>query len=133
MSGRNEKIAVASRPPGAQVLVDEKEVGPTPLVTKVKRGKRHEIVLKKEGYLDDSRITNKAFNWWFAGNLLIGGLIGMTTDFITGAVYKVDPNTFDVNLIEAPRSAVPEELGGPAPEEAPGDEPVEKGRDPGGE
>jgi hypothetical protein len=104
ISGRNQKITIQSSPPGADVEVDQRAVGKTPIVMKVKRKQRHAIKVRKEGYLEESRMTNRAFNWWFTGNLLIGGLVGMATDFISGATYCVDPDSIHVKLIEAPMS-----------------------------
>ena len=135
MSGRHQKVAIQSEPPGAQVTVDGHAAGKTPLVTKLTRGGRHEITVHREGYLDDTRMTGEGFNWWFAGNVLIGGLIGMVTDMATGAAYCVDPDSIQVRLLEAPGSTMsspardhgsyPEALEPPAAE--PGDDSAGKG------
>ena len=109
ISGTRQKISVQSTPPGANVQVDGRPTGQTPLVTKVKRNKRHEILITKEGYLPDSRSTGKAFNYVLLGNILVGGLIGMTIDLVDGAAYTVEPNKIVVTLIEAPASDQPSE------------------------
>lgn len=100
--GRHESLDILSMPSGAQVRVDGRSVGDTPVATEVKRGEEHEVQVQKEGYLDDARMTRKAFNGWFVGNLLFGGLVGMIIDLADGAAFSVDPNPIQVTLIEKP-------------------------------
>ena len=35
---------------------------------------------------------------WLFGNILIGGLIGIAIDFLTGSAYKLTPTTVDVDF-----------------------------------
>ncbi len=100
VSGTQQGINVFSNPKGADVTVDGRFVGKTPLTARVKRKRKHQIKITKEGYVEDSRVTKKGFNWWFAGNVLIGGIIGIIIDFATGAVYTVEPNEVQFSLIE---------------------------------
>ncbi len=100
MRGTQQGIDVFSNPKGADVTVDGRFVGKTPLTAQVKRKRRHQIKIMKEGYVEDSRFTKKGFNWWFVGNLLIGGIVGIIIDFATGAVYTVEPKKVQFQLIE---------------------------------
>jgi len=105
VSGTQQGINVFSNPKGADVTVDGRFVGKTPLTARVKRKRKHQIKITKEGYVEDSHVTKKGFNWWFVGNLLIGGFIGGIIDFATGAVYVVKPDEVQFSLIEKSVSA----------------------------
>ncbi|MDP3939349.1 MAG: PEGA domain-containing protein [Deltaproteobacteria bacterium] len=105
VSGTHEDLDIRSLPPQASVRIDGRPVGETPLSIEVGRGDEHEVAFHKQGYLDDVRMTRKAFNWWFAGNILFGGIVGIIIDMMGGAAYKVDPNPIDVTLIEAPQTS----------------------------
>lgn len=111
VSGREQTVSIRSNPAGADVEIDGMSTGKTPLTTDLKRKKRHQIKIKKDGYLEESRVTKKGFNWWHLGNVLIGGIIGIIIDFATGAVYDVDPDEINVSLkpLEGAEAAAMEE------------------------
>ncbi len=98
VSGRHQDVQVISNPPGAEVMIDGMKRGSTPMVVELKRSERHTIKLSKEGYLEETRGTKKGFNWWFTGNIIVGGIIGIIIDFATGAVYKVKPEDINVEM-----------------------------------
>lgn len=100
ISGKTQDVEILSNPPGATVLVDGMMAGYTPMTKEFKRKKRHEVVLKKEGYIDETRMTKRGYNWWNMGNILIGGIIGIIIDFATGAVYSVEPETIHIQMLE---------------------------------
>ena len=106
VSGKSQDVSIRSNPPGAAVEIDGMSMGKTPFTTELRRKKRHQIKVIKEGYLEESRVTKKGFNWWFAGNVLIGGIIGIIIDFATGAVYNVDPDEINVSLVQSPGDQV---------------------------
>lgn len=101
VSGQSQKISVESVPPGAQVAVDGRPTGKTPLATKVSRNRNHEIRIALEGYDEESRVTYQGYNYVTLGNILVGGIIGMVVDLATGAGYSVKPDRFVVTLTEA--------------------------------
>jgi hypothetical protein len=48
---------------------------------------------------------------WYFGNLLFGGLIGLLiVDPATGAMYKLEPNEINCNLVSSAVALTPEEL-----------------------
>ena len=52
-------------------------------------------------------MLDRAVSGWFLGNLVIGGLIGIVVDVISGGVYKLEPGQITANLTEvAPTSEV---------------------------
>lgn len=40
------------------------------------------------------RVVSADFNPWFLGNFVLGGILGMGVDGISGAVYKLDENIY---------------------------------------
>lgn len=83
---------IRSNPPGAQVFIDGMTVGSTPFLANLRRKIRHEIKILREGYLEEARVTRRGFNWWFVGNLIFGGPIGIITDLATGSQVE-DPGS----------------------------------------
>lgn len=98
VSSSDQDIRVISDPEGASVKVDGMPRGRTPLILDLERKRRHDIKIEKEGYEPAIKSTSRGFNWWFVGNLIIGGLIGIIIDFSTGAVYKVKPDEISAAL-----------------------------------
>lgn len=102
VSHRSQDFKVHSTPSGADIYIDDAKVGQTPMIASLKRKKRHEIRVVKEGFVEENRSTKRGFNWWFAGNIIFGGIIGIIVDFCTGAVYDVEPEEMNVTLTEKP-------------------------------
>jgi hypothetical protein len=73
-------------------------LGETPLSNKFERTKNSFLVLKKEGYEDQNLLLKHHFNYWFWGNLIIGGLFGSTTDSATDATIQLSPTQYHVLL-----------------------------------
>ena len=102
VSGKTSDVNIHSNPNGATVYINEIQAGSTPVLVDLKRKERHTVRFVKEGYLDETRVTSKAFNWWFVGNLIFGGIIGIIVDFATGAVYKINPEDLNVSMTVVP-------------------------------
>jgi hypothetical protein len=116
VSGKTQDVIIRSNPPGATVKIDEMVSGTTPMVANLVRKKRHAISISKSGFQEVTQATTRGFNGWYLGNILLGGIIGLITDPITGAMYDVEPSEINVNLPEqaAPQiAAVPMSAGAP--------------------
>jgi hypothetical protein len=89
-------------PSGAKVVVKDVQMATTPAVIELKR-KEPNIVLRfeKEGYEPVEMALKRSVDGWIAGNILLGGLIGLAVDFIDGAAYKLSPSEVDAVLAEA--------------------------------
>lgn len=98
--GLDQEMTFTSEPSGAQVLL----LGATPLGTtpipkvKVARAKNTFVVVKKDGYEDQTIIIREHFNYWFWGNIICCGLPGSTTDGLDDATVQLDPTTYHFNL-----------------------------------
>ncbi|MEM0543072.1 PEGA domain-containing protein [Flavobacterium sp. j3] len=98
MSGSKQNVKFASNPSSATIYIDEVEVGKTPFEMKLARKSEHEVMIKLEGYQTYQTTLTKKFNGWFVGNILIGGLIGIIIDPITGAMYNLTPKEINAEM-----------------------------------
>jgi hypothetical protein len=98
VSGRTQDVMIRSNPPGATVKIDEIVTGTTPMVANLLRKKRHSIHMAKTGYVDVSYATTRGFNWWYIGNLVFGGIIGLLVDPISGSIFSVEPEEINASL-----------------------------------
>lgn len=96
--GTHQNVDVSSDPAGAQVIVDNNMQGVTPVTFALKRNELHNIVVKKEGFEDNSTRTDKEFSYWIVGNILIGGAIGLIVDLAGGSGFNITPEKVFVNL-----------------------------------
>lgn len=110
--GTTETVQFYSEPAGAEV---ETSIGyrcTTPCVLDIKRKQAFTAVFKKPGFHAYSvPVTTKLSGEGAAagaGNILIGGVIGLGTDAVTGAALDHTPNPVSVTL-------VPEDQPAPAP------------------
>ncbi|MDB5574908.1 MAG: translation initiation factor 2 [Bradyrhizobium sp.] len=117
--GTTENISISSTPPGATAELSGLE-NPTscvtPCVVVVKRNADITVTVNKEGYEPQVIPLTKEIPGsgaaGFAGNVLLGGLVGMGVDAATGAAQDHKPNPVIVTLNPAapapqPRAAKP--------------------------
>lgn len=116
--GTTENISISSTPAGATAEVSGLE-NPTACVTPcaliVKRSADITVTFSKEGYEPQVVALTKEIPGTgaagFAGNVLLGGLVGMGVDAATGAALDHKPNPVIVTLqpvtSASPRPAKP--------------------------
>jgi hypothetical protein len=113
--GTTENISISSTPEGATAEIsglDNPTACVTPCVVVAKRNADITVTVNKEGYepqviplTEEIPGTGAA---GFAGNILVGGLVGMGVDAVTGAALDHKPNPVIVTLQRiAPAQARP--------------------------
>src|SRR6476619_8231544 len=112
--GTTENISISTTPAGATADVsglDIPTVCVTPCVVQAKRSADIIVTINKEGYepqvvplIKEIPGTGAA---GFAGNLLLGGVVGMGVDAVTGAALDHKPNPVEVTLQPTRPAAVP--------------------------
>lgn len=117
--GTTENISIASTPPGATAELsglDNPTSCVTPCVVVAKRSADITVTINKEGYEQQMIPLTKEIPptgaAGFAGNVIVGGLVGMGVDAVTGAAQDHKPNPVAVTLqplkpAPAPRAAKP--------------------------
>ena len=98
VSGSKQNVKFSSTPAAATIIIDNVEVGKTPFEIKLARKSEHTVMLKLEGYQTYQTKLTKKFNGWYIGNILIGGIIGLIIDPITGAMYNLSPDEVNAQM-----------------------------------
>jgi hypothetical protein len=118
--GTTESISIASTPPGATANVSGLEAPTTcvtPCVVQAKRNADITVSISKEGYEPQVIPLTKeipgAGAAGLAGNVLVGGLVGVGVDAMTGAAQDHKPNPVTVAL-QPSRSAPTPRLAKPS-------------------
>ncbi len=103
--GTTENISISSTPEGATAEITGLEIPTscvTPCVVQAKRNADITVTVNKEGYEPQIIPLTKeipgAGAAGFAGNVLLGGLVGMGVDAATGAALDHKPNPVIVTL-----------------------------------
>lgn len=103
--GTTENISISSTPAGATAEVSGLDIPitcVTPCVVQAKRNADITVTVNKEGYEPQIIPLTKEIPGTgaagFAGNVLLGGLVGMGVDAATGAALDHKPNPVIVTL-----------------------------------
>ena len=97
-----QHVKVNSTPPRATVKVNGVACGETPVRLYLKRDKPQTIQVELAGYQPCEVTLNRGFNFWVVGNVLIGGIIGVVVDALSGAIYELNPRVISAELAETP-------------------------------
>jgi hypothetical protein len=101
--GTTDQITLNSEPPDANVRTSIGHVCVTPCILTIDRKTEFIATFSKPGYADAqipvaTRIaSNGAVG--FAGNLILGGIVGMAADAATGATLEHFPNPVNATLV----------------------------------
>lgn len=99
VDGKYQTISFSTNPEGATVTLNGQQVGKTPVTLPVQRMSGPGILrFTKEGYKDSEVIMHSSLNTWFLGNFIFGGLLGSTTDAVTGAMHEYQPGSYMATL-----------------------------------
>lgn len=91
MHGTSQEVGISSTPSSATVMVDNKELGKTPVVAKLKRKDNHIVKIELPGYKPFEATLTRKTSGWVWGNIVFGGLIGLAVDATSGGLYKLTP------------------------------------------
>jgi len=122
--GTTEEVEFISDPPGARVTLQPATVDCfTPCYLELKSKRSYFVNFELEGYEKAQVKLEAKFAGagaaGFAGNVLIGGLIGMGVDSATGALKVLRPNPVRVTLVAKPGHPAPKPASEPAAPAAP--------------
>lgn len=101
--GTTESLAIQSEPSGAAVRLSSGQTGTTPCSFELKRKRDVTVEVNKDGFRPvsitvDSKVAG-AGAAGMAGNVIIGGVIGIGIDAFSGATKSLRPNPVHVHLI----------------------------------
>jgi hypothetical protein len=105
--GTDQSVSINSSPTKADFVVRDVMGGPD-LVTgttpsTIKLAKKHEytVTVKLSGYKDATVAITQTLEGWFWGNLICGGVVGMIIDYVSGAMWDLEPDQVSVSLVTA--------------------------------
>jgi PDZ domain/PEGA domain len=101
--GTTEILVINSDPLGADVDISDGHRCRTPCSVELKRKHDYHVMLQKDGYervdADVRSHTDDAGAAGLAGNVILGGLIGLAVDSASGATKGLQPNPLDLRLV----------------------------------
>ena len=119
--GTTENISIATTPSGATADISGLDIPTacvTPCVVQAKRNADITVTINKDGYEPQVIPLTKEVPGsgaaGFAGNVLLGGVVGMGVDAVTGAALDHKPNPVIVTL--QPLAPVPPSPARPRPQ-----------------
>lgn len=101
VAGGDPSITISSSVTEPVTITTEKQTYPNvtlPAVVQVKRKKLdgQRIRIEAENYKFQDIILRKAVNGWAFGNILLGGIIGLSVDLITNCVSKPAQEEYNI-------------------------------------
>lgn len=81
-------------------------LGKTPLTVELDKEEHQSVVLSKDGYKPVTVQLTTTLDSWFWGNIVFGGVIGSTTDTVSGATHEYSPSQFFVTLTSTGGSTI---------------------------
>jgi PEGA domain len=110
--GTTSQIQIVSEPAGASVRTSMNHSCTTPCTLTVNRKDEFAVIISLAGYKEQTvevktRLAGAGVAG-FAGNVIIGGVVGMGVDAVTGSTLEHFPNPLEIKLEkEAPAQAPP--------------------------
>jgi len=99
IDGTTQPLSFASTPDEATVYINGQAVGKTPVTIQIKKQNGSQTLrFSKEGFKDVDMSLNSSINGWFFGNILSGGLLGSSTDGLSGAAFKYEQSSYMVTM-----------------------------------
>jgi PEGA domain len=102
ISGSQERVIIKATPPGAEIAVDGRKIGPDSVECKMERGSVHYVDVTMDGFRPTHIRTGIGVNPWYWGNLITVTWFGLSVDLISNAAYNVNPNSLLVDLLPGP-------------------------------
>ncbi|GGH27112.1 hypothetical protein GCM10007036_35410 [Alsobacter metallidurans] len=109
--GTTGQVTFNSEPSGAQMRTSLGHTCPTPCTLEIPRKSDFVAVFTKDGYKEQqipiaTRVAGSGAAG-FAGNILVGGLVGMGVDAATGSTLEHFPNPVNATLEALHRAPAP--------------------------
>ncbi|HEX6049392.1 MAG TPA: PEGA domain-containing protein [Gemmatimonadaceae bacterium] len=98
MHGTQQDVGFGSVPTNARITVDNQRTATTPTVMKLSRKDNHIVRIELDGYLPYEATLTRSVSGWVWGNIVIGGLVGLAVDAISGGLYKLTPDQMTATL-----------------------------------
>ena len=84
ITGSQDKVSIESDPPGAEFETSNGQKGTTPGVVTIADTETLSVTVTKPGFAPASSSLEPRMSGWVLGNIVIGGVIGIAIDLISG-------------------------------------------------
>src|SRR6267142_3824174 len=112
--GMTDQVQIVSDPPNVEARTSMGQVCTTPCTLQFNRKDEFTVMASKPGYhsaeMDVKTRIAGAGAAGFAGNVLVGGVIGMAVDAASGATLEHYPNPVTLKLVPLRRGETPRTL-----------------------
>ncbi len=103
LSTDSQDISISTYPPGAQLIITttggiEVFNGTTPAQAHLKRKNKYFVDVTLEGHESKRIYLEQSLNPKTFWNILIGGIPGLVIDGVSGAIWKLEPETITITL-----------------------------------
>ena len=99
ISGRTQKFSVNTNPDEAIVTVNGiSQNSPCSFILD-RTTPSYQVKIVKKGYKPVIISIKRGINGWVFGNILLGGIIGLVVDVVSGSVYQFYPSELEQSLI----------------------------------
>lgn len=101
--GAQQKVSVKADQAGATFLIKDQTgtvvfEGKDPGTLTLARKYTYTVEVSLDGYAKQTLMISQGINGWFWGNICLGGFIGMGIDFMTGAMWNLQPSNLSIKL-----------------------------------
>lgn len=100
MNGTGTMVNISSVP-RANVTIDGKQYGKTPVTVKLGNKEDHHIQMVADGYQPYNGVVKSHVSWWLLGDGLTLGIAGMAIDAITGGMKYLTPSNINAGLAKS--------------------------------
>jgi hypothetical protein len=98
LKSKTTPINVTSNTPGAQVFVDGKQTGVTPMTVELSNAAGSVITVHQADHEESCKLESSASIGWIAADVLITGGIGIIVDWATHNWNNVGPSSCHVGV-----------------------------------
>ena len=102
VNGKQQIVSINSNVADAEITANGLPVGKTPFTGNLARSNKTIIQVSKDGFVTKSITLDTNMEPMFWGNIIIGGVLGSTTDAASGAMYKYAPSAIQIDLEKKP-------------------------------
>lgn len=97
--GPDQRVRISSDPRGGRIMVDGQYKGETPTSISLTRKDNHLVHIELNGFEPYEIEIKSGINLMTFGNAIIGGVIGLGVDLVSGATTSLSPNDIDAKLV----------------------------------
>ncbi len=98
ITGSTQEMSFQSSLDEATVTIGDRIIGKTPITVRLGNKTGQSVTFTKDGYEPLTMQLSTELQPWFFGNVIIGGLLGSTTNGASGAIHEYSPSQYMVTL-----------------------------------